>query len=144
MAAEQRLIDWYERGANGIQLAGEGKYYMSYHYGNQDSEDYWWENGILTDKPEGPALEGLEDKRIGFGTYACCVSKTYGLLTGVLDNMHRWIATSGNCRLDEERQWFAEYHTFEGMNIERDSIVKVYIPILSGEGAWNETFRKEG
>lgn len=135
MVAERRLIEWYESGANGIRLAGEGKYYMSYQYGNKDSEDYWWENGILTDGPEGPALEGLEEKRIGYGSYACCVSKTYGLLTGVLDNMHRWIATNGNCRLDEERQWFAEYHTFEGMNVERDSIVKVYIPILSGESA---------
>ncbi|MDF2719445.1 MAG: hypothetical protein K0R28_6370, partial [Paenibacillus sp.] len=61
--------------------------------------------------------------------YALCVSKTYGLLTGVLDKMYRWIATSDDYRLDEERQWFAEYHAFDGMNAERDAIVKVYIPV---------------
>jgi AraC family transcriptional regulator len=128
--AEQLLIDWYERGPNENWRAGQGKYYMSFHYGNKDSEDYWWENGILTGGPEAPGLEGLEEKRIGSGSYACCASKSYGLLTGVLDKMHRWIAANGNYRLDEERQWFAEYHTFEGMNVERDTIVKVYIPVI--------------
>jgi AraC family transcriptional regulator len=128
--AEERLIDWYERGAEENWRAGQGKYYMSFHYGNKDSEGYWWENGILTDGAKVPWFAGLEEKCIGSGSYACCVSKTYGLLTGVLDKMHRWIATNGNYRLDDERQWFAEYHTFEGMNIERDAIVKVYIPVI--------------
>lgn len=128
--AEQRLIDWYERGSNEHSRWDQGKYYMSFHYGNKDSEEYWWENGILTSGSETQGLEGLEEKRIGSGSYACCVSKTYGLLTGVLDKMHRWIATNGNYRLDEERQWFAEYHTFEGMNVERDTLVKVYIPVI--------------
>lgn len=128
--AEQRLIDWYERGSNEHSRWDQGKYYMSFHYGNKDSEEYWWENGILTSGSETQGLEGLEEKRIGSGSYACCISKTYGLLTGVLDKMHRWIATNGNYRLDEERQWFAEYHTFEGMNVERDTLVKVYIPVI--------------
>lgn len=143
MVAERRLIDWYEGRSDGNWRAGEGKYYLSFHYGNKDSEEYWWENGILTAEREASALEGLEEKRIGSGSYACCVSKTYGLLTGVLDKIHRFITTNGNYRLDEERQWFAEYHTFEGMNVERDSIVKVYIPILLGESAPNEKLRKE-
>jgi AraC family transcriptional regulator len=128
--AEKRLIDWYERGFDINWQASQRKYYMSFHYGNKDSEEYWWENGILTAETEAPTLEGLEEKCIGAGSYACCVSKTYGLLTGVLDNMHRWIMTNGIYRLDEERQWFAEYHTFEGLNVERDTIVKVYIPII--------------
>jgi AraC family transcriptional regulator len=128
--AEQRLIDWYEIGSDEYWRADRGKYYMSFHYGNRDSEEYWWENGILMGGQEAPGLTGLEEKRIGSGSYACCVSKTYGLLTGVLDKMHRWIATNGNYRLDEERQWFAEYHTFDGMNVERDTLVKVYIPVI--------------
>ncbi|WP_314587878.1 AraC family transcriptional regulator [Paenibacillus terrigena] len=143
IVAEQRLIDWYKRGADGNSRASKGKYYMSFHYGNKDSEEYWWENGILTVEPEALAMKGLEEKRIGAGSYACCVTKTYGLLTGVLDKIHRWIATNSKFRLDEERQWFAEYHAFEGMNVERDSIVKVYIPIISEESAWNEKLRKE-
>jgi AraC family transcriptional regulator len=128
--AEEQLIDWYERGSDENWRAGHGKYYMSFHYGNKDSEDYWWENGILTGGVEVPWLKGLEEKHFGSGSYACCISKTYGLLTGVLDKMHRWIAINGNYRLDDERQWFAEYHTFDGMNAERDAIVKVYIPVI--------------
>ncbi|AJY75883.1 helix-turn-helix domain-containing protein [Paenibacillus beijingensis] len=131
--AEQQLIDWYERGSDENRRADQGKYYMAFHYGITDCEEYWWENGILSAEAEAPALERLEEKRIGSGTYACCVSKTYGLLTGVLDKMHRWIANNGSYRLDEERQWFAEYHTNDGSNVERDTIVKVYIPILKGE-----------
>jgi hypothetical protein len=127
--AEQRLIDWYGRGSDDNRQAGRGKYYMSYHYGNKDSVQYWWENGILMGGPEKPGLKGLEEKLMGSGFYACCISKTYGLLSGVLDKMHRWIVTNGNYRLDEERQWYAEYHPFDGMNVERDTIVKVYIPI---------------
>ncbi len=127
--AEQRLIDWYERGSDDNRQAGRGKYYMSYHYGINNSEQYWWENGILMGGPEQPGLKGLEEKLMGSGYYACCVSKTYGLLSGVLDKMHRWIVANGNYRLDEERQWYAEYHPFDGMNVERDTIVKVYIPV---------------
>ncbi|TNJ61023.1 AraC family transcriptional regulator [Paenibacillus hemerocallicola] len=128
--AERRLINWYERGAGGNWQAGGGTYYISYHYGFEETEEYWWENGILKAEPGAPVLDGLEVKGMGAGSYACCVTKTYGLLTGVLDKIHRWIATNGNYWLDEERQWFAEYHMFEGMNVERDSVVKVYIPIL--------------
>jgi len=128
-AAEQHLIDWYERSSNGKTGIGEGNYYMSYYYGAIDPEEYWWENGILAAESEAAAMEGLEQKCIGTGLYACCVSKTYGLLTGVLDKMHRWISTNAEFRLDEERQWFAEYHTFQGTNIERDSIVNIHIPI---------------
>jgi AraC family transcriptional regulator len=128
--AEQQLINWHEH-CNNTWEAGNGRYYMSFHYGNQGSKDYWWENGILANG--SGAVDGhgeLEEKRLGSGLYACSTSRTYGLLTGVLDKMHRWIAANENYRLDEERQWFAEYHTFEGTDIEKDSIVKLYIPII--------------
>jgi len=128
--AERRLIDWYDGRSDETWRVGQSNYYMSFDYGNKDSDEYWWENGILKSDPESPGLEELEEKHFRSGSYACCVSKTYGLLTGVLDKMHRWVASNEDYRLDEERQWFAEYHTFEGMNIERDSIVKVYIPII--------------
>lgn len=132
-AAEQRLIDWYERQGSDWQT-GESRYYMSFSYGiSGDTEDYWWENGILTPALEPAAPERLEEKRIGSGTYACCVTKAYGLLTGVLEKMHRWIAATGSYRLDEERHWFAEYHASPGMNVERDAVVRIYIPILAGE-----------
>ncbi|AZN39929.1 AraC family transcriptional regulator [Paenibacillus albus] len=127
--AEEQLINWYEKNSNDNQGIVDAKYYMSYHYGTKDSENYWWENGILVAESEAEGIEGLEQKLMGTGWYACCVSKTYGLLTGVLEKMHRWISTNAEYWLDEERQWFAEYHTFPGTDIERDSIVKVYIPI---------------
>ncbi|HEY0828555.1 MAG TPA: helix-turn-helix domain-containing protein [Bacilli bacterium] len=130
--AEKQMIDWYTGESYENWREDQGKYYMSFHYGNEDLDDYWWENGILMGETETQGLEGLKKKRIGSGSYACCVSKTYGLLTGVLDKMHRWIAINGNYRLDEERQWFAEYITFDGMNVEQDTLVKVFIPIKKG------------
>ncbi|MFC6228754.1 helix-turn-helix domain-containing protein [Paenibacillus allorhizosphaerae] len=130
--AERRLIDWYEKRAEVTGLTNTGNYYMSYAYGHSaDSDDYWWENGILTGVRELKGLTGLKEKRIGFSTYACCISRTYGMLGGVLENMHRWIAASGSYLLDEKRQWFAEYYTPDGRDVEHETIVKVYIPIQS-------------
>ena len=131
--AEKQLIAWHAGEPHARWWKEHGKYYMSYHYGAKDSDDYWWENGMLSSGAEARVSEGLEQKRLGSGTYACCVSRTYGLLTGVLDKMHRWILTNESFRLDEERQWFAEYHLIEGGDLERDTLVKVYIPILKGE-----------
>jgi AraC family transcriptional regulator len=128
--AEQRLIAWFESRTDRSQLPYEGSYYMSFHYAHMDSDSYWWENGILAVGHERKALEGLELKTILPGPYACCVSKPYGLLTGVLDKMLRWIASSDSYRLDEDRQWFAEYHLPEGVDAEQDSLVKVYIPLI--------------
>jgi AraC-like DNA-binding protein/DNA gyrase inhibitor GyrI len=128
--AEQRLIEWHERRPlDKARWLSNGKYYMSYHYGDKETDEYWWENGIVFDGQELEAIEGLDKKSIESGLYACCVTKTYGLLTGVLDKMHRWVAANDHYRLDEERQWFAEYHLFDGSHVERDSLVKVYIPI---------------
>ncbi|XEC95783.1 helix-turn-helix domain-containing protein [Paenibacillus tarimensis] len=127
--AEKRLIDWYGQGNGESRVLGQWKYYMSYHYGSGEADEYWWENGILTDEREVSGIKAIERKCIGSGYYACCVSKTYGLLTGVLDILHRWIAANDHYRLDEERQWFAEYHTSGGTNVERDTIVKVYVPV---------------
>ncbi|MDQ6421264.1 effector binding domain-containing protein [Paenibacillus sp. LHD-117] len=59
-AAERRLIDWYDRKSNGNRLDHAGKYYMSYYYGAKDSEEYWWENGILAADAEANALSELE------------------------------------------------------------------------------------
>lgn len=143
-AAERRLIEWYERSSDDYRQTGLGNYYMSYQYGAKDCSAYWWENGILAAEPDAARAAGLDRKSMGAGLYACCVSKTYGALTGVLDKMHQWIAAAGSYRLDEERQWFAEYVTLPGMNIERDAIVKVHIPIrLSEERAGHERFRKK-
>ncbi|MFC5406149.1 helix-turn-helix domain-containing protein [Cohnella soli] len=131
--AERRLIDWYERQLDGKRLR-KGNYYMSYDYGAGDSEETWWENGFLTAQ-EDMLWTGLERKHMGAGLYACCVSKSYGLMTGVLDTMHRWIAVSAKYRFDDDRQWYAEYHVLADRDIERDTLVKVYIPILLKEEA---------
>ncbi len=141
--AERKLIDWYERGMKGNWQAGRGKYYISYSFDKEDSEGYWWENGIVRTGPDVAALEGLEAKTLGSGRYACCTSKTYGLLTGVLDNLHRWIKRSVRYRLDQERQWFAEYHTPGEWYVEKDTFVKVYIPIRLRESERDELFGKK-
>jgi AraC-like DNA-binding protein/predicted transcriptional regulator YdeE len=127
--AEQRLIACHESRADKDSRLSRGKYYMSYHYGDKESDEYWWENGVIFNGQGLETLEDLDKKSIGSGVYACCITKTYGLLTGVLDKMHRWVAANDHYRLDEERQWFAEYHLFDGIDVERDSLVKVYIPL---------------
>jgi AraC family transcriptional regulator len=127
--AERRLIDWHERGSAGNRHHGEGNYYMSYYYGCSEQEQFWWENGIVSSRASAAEFDGLDYKRLGPGQYVCCVTKTYGQLTGVLDRLFRWIALSEDYRLDEERQWFAEYITADGSDLERDTQVNIYIPI---------------
>jgi AraC family transcriptional regulator len=128
--AEQRLIAWFESQPDRSRLPHEGRYYMAFDYALTDPDSYWWENGIIAEGHARQPLEGLESKPIRPGLYACCVSKPYGLLTGVLDRMLRWIAANDRYRLDEDRQWFAEYHLLEGVDAEQDSLVKVYIPLV--------------
>ncbi|QHT63129.1 AraC family transcriptional regulator [Paenibacillus lycopersici] len=143
-AAEQRLIAWHRKtlsGKNGS--AGEGIYYMSFAYGMRNSADYWWENGIIpasasqsNDAADRTApWEGLEERRLKAGDYAYCATRTYGSLTGVLEMMHRWIAASGDCLPDEDRQWFAEYEVSPGMDVERDAVVSLYLPVTRSVGA---------
>ncbi|SDW21069.1 helix-turn-helix domain-containing protein [Paenibacillus sp. CF384] len=130
--AERRLIDWYGKQPSGTNWDDEGYYYMSYHYGagDSDSEPNWWENGILVNAEVNVQKSGLERKYMGAGLYACRVSKTYGQLTGILETIHRWIAVNAAYRFDEDRQWFASYHPMKDGDIERDTLVKLYIPIL--------------
>lgn len=130
MAAERRLIEWYGREPEAARQAGEGRYYMSYAYGAKDFEETWWENGILTAEPSDAPSEGLHRKRLGSGAHACCATKAYGSMAGVLGRMHRWIAANGRYRLDDERQWFAEYFVLPGANPETEAVVKVYVPIV--------------
>ncbi|MBB6672205.1 AraC family transcriptional regulator [Cohnella nanjingensis] len=131
--AEDQLIRCHEKRLKDRKMSA-GRYYMSFNYGFHDSNDNWWENGILENDAEALDPEcQLEEKVFGPGLYACCISKPYGLLIGVLDKMHRWIAANDQYRLDEKRQWFAEYHTVEGTDIEKDTVVKIYIPIFHGE-----------
>ncbi|WP_308639461.1 helix-turn-helix domain-containing protein [Paenibacillus silvisoli] len=132
--AERLFIHAYQSESDsptGSPHGKSGAYYMSYLYGGSPDDDYWWENGILLpDDASASSIEGgaLQLKAFAGGLYACCETKTYGLLTGVLESMHRWIVASGQYRLDEERQWFAEYATEEGQDPEH-AIVTVNIPI---------------
>lgn len=139
--AEQRLIDWYIRGGTGtLEWTAQGHYYMSYSYGIYD-ERYWWENGIILSNPTTPAPAGLSVKRMHGGKYVSTISKTYGLLTGVLERLHRWIADHDGLMMDNGRQWFAEYHTIPGMDVERDTLVRIYIPVLHKERDLHEKRR---
>ncbi len=129
--AERSFIAWFERMKDARDWS-DAVYYMSYSYGNHGSDDEWWENGISLRQGDPLRLDhGVRQKTIGGGRYACVVTGTYGMLTGVLERMYRWIAANGNYRLDEERQWFAEYHPVDGTDIEKDTIVKVFVPVKS-------------
>lgn len=128
--AERQMIAWCERIA-ADRRGWQGVYYISYAYGQDAAQEssYWWENGIIGADMGWNGCGLLDTKRLHAGLYACCVTKAYGTLTGILDKMHRWIEVHRAIRPDTGRQWFAAYHTVEGTDIERDSVVKVYIPI---------------
>lgn len=127
--AERRLIAWHERLAGEQYRSSDERYYMSYSYGTK-GDDYWWENGIIV-QGAGCVRPGIESKRFGAGMYVRCSTGTYGLLTGVLERMYRWIAANGKYRLDDDRQWFAEYHVRPNADIERDTSVIVWIPVVT-------------
>jgi DNA gyrase inhibitor GyrI len=137
--AERRLIDWQNGQGAGYRL-WNGRYYVSFQYGLRGDNEYWWENGIVGGNPPMHMLANTAYKTFAPGLYACMVTGTYGTLTGVLELMHRWIAINRMYRMEEERQWYAEYHTFAGTNIEIDTIVKLYIPIKAKEKGKVDTF----
>lgn len=116
-----------------------GRYYLSYAYGTPEGDAYWWENGVIASESE--AIGGNPDdpggivatKRWEAGPYAACATRTYGLLTGVLERMHRWIESHDAYDPDERRQWFAAYAPAIAGDPERDAAVTIYIPVRGKE-----------
>lgn len=110
----------------------ELRLFMSYNYGIEPGEDYWYELGILA--PElrhtGQTFQG-QTKTYGGGFYACVTTRAYGTMIGVVDRLYRWIYSDTEYLLDETRQWFAEYIPTEDADIERSTLVKCYIPIVT-------------
>lgn len=117
----------------------QGRYYLSYAYGAPEGESYWWENGVIAPESEAGGDEPVDpdavlaSKRWEAGKYAACTTRTYGLLTGVLERMHRWIDSHDGCEPDERRQWFAAYAPAMEGDPERDAAVTIYIPVREKE-----------
>lgn len=126
--AEAGLIAWYKHHGTDYRSWG-GRYYIAFSYGMPEDADFWWENGILGGLPPPSCREGAACRKVASGLYACMVTGTYGSLIGFLTLLHRWVDANRTYRIDEERLWYAEYHPVEGASLERDSIVKLYLPI---------------
>ncbi len=138
--AERTFIEEARRWKHGRDgaIGDGGRYYLSYAYGSPEAETYWWENGILlsaeTEARHSPyASSALERKRLAAGRYAVCATRPYGMLTGVLERMHRWIGGSGRLRADEERLWYAVYDPAQPVGAEREAAVTICIPVVEEE-----------
>ncbi|MFC5530079.1 helix-turn-helix domain-containing protein [Cohnella yongneupensis] len=127
--AEREFITWQRQRSERRDMPDEGRYYLSYHYGASGTDEYWWENGVIEAVYSDRIASNLAVKRLGAGAYAACKTRAYGMLTGVLERMHRWIDGSRDYRVDEQRQWFASYEPVAGKDVERDSVVTIYIPV---------------
>ncbi|MUG67617.1 MULTISPECIES: AraC family transcriptional regulator [Paenibacillus] len=72
--------------------------------------------------PEGyriPREERSSISTLAGGSYACVTTAAYGSMTGVLSDLHDWLASAAGFELDSERTWFAEYGADEGGGLDR-------------------------
>ncbi|MFC3767140.1 hypothetical protein [Paenibacillus sp. GCM10012303] len=79
------------------------KLFMTYSYGTDPDDDYWFELAVSV--PAGhraPAEVGevsgistIRPRLLAGGLYVSLTTGAYGLLTGVLDLIHRWLYTNG-------------------------------------------------
>lgn len=144
--ADEQLVRWLlEQGLSGhhdLQL------YMSHSYGFARSEEeltshltqlpafdprMWVELGVIlpTDKTIPRSERNVNGKIMHHGgLYACMKTRAYGLMTGVLDQIYRFVGQSDRFVLDDKRQWFAIYDPGTGEEIERTASAVCYIPII--------------
>ncbi|MFC6228115.1 helix-turn-helix domain-containing protein [Paenibacillus allorhizosphaerae] len=153
--ADHELTSWLMR--TGMTGTTELRLFMSYSYGVEPEDGYWYElsvsipenvhNSVWVSESfakaalhpdraccacvDGISLDApLRFHTLGGGLYACLTAGAYGLMTGLLDKMHRWLYANETYALDENRQWFAEYVAGDGDDLERSTSVRCYIPII--------------
>ncbi|XEC97513.1 helix-turn-helix domain-containing protein [Paenibacillus tarimensis] len=131
--ADKQMIAWISE--NGMPGRADLRLLMSYSYGVESGEDYWFEFAVSIPDQRAAAIPRslgcpVHEKRLGGGLYVCLITGAYGMMTGVLDRMHRWLYTNGKYSIDDSRQWFAEYIAGDGDDIERSTSVKCHIPVV--------------
>ncbi|CAG7619769.1 HTH-type transcriptional activator RhaR [Paenibacillus solanacearum] len=128
--ADHELSAWLLRA--GMTGMPQMRLYMSYSYGVEPDEGYWYELGVAIpeevsipvqasascataapnsapadcSRPDGFPAGSDPLQRIhtlGGGMYACLTSGAYGLMSGLLEKMHRWLYANENYALDEKQ-----------------------------------------
>lgn len=124
--ADEQLTEWLTQ--NNLNTTSPNmKLFMSYG----TDEDFWYELSLSVPEQFGlTSSERVLGKELGGGLYVYFISGAYGLMRGVLEQIHNWIEASHTYTLDNSRQWFAEYIVRDGNDLERTTQVKYYIPII--------------
>ncbi|MDF2646047.1 MAG: transcriptional regulator, AraC family [Paenibacillus sp.] len=120
--ADNESVDWLSR--NGFAGDSRLQLFMSCSFPPGESNTY--EVYIAAPKGFVPSQEDVHRAtRLEGGLYACLTTGPYGMMTGVLERIYRWIGSSVDYELDGNRCWYAHYTDLE----ERVS-VKCYVPII--------------
>ncbi|MDR0271241.1 helix-turn-helix domain-containing protein [Paenibacillus sp.] len=120
--ADNESVDWLSR--NGFAGDSRLQLFMSCSFPPGESNTY----EVHIAAPEGfvPTEEDVtRETQLEGGLYACLTTGPYGMMTGALERIYRWIGSSVDYELDGSRYWYAHYTDFE------DQVsVKCYVPII--------------
>lgn len=141
--ADRRMTQWLARHVPAER--SEMKLFMTYSYGTEPDDDYWFELGVSVpaghrapaEVGEVSGISSIRPRLLGGGLYVSLTTGAYGLLTGVLDLIHRWLYTNGTYTFDDSRPWFAEYlpgAAADGADLDRSTSVTCYLPIMEVKG----------
>lgn len=121
--ADHDSVDWLTR--NGFVGDSRLQLYMRYGFPPGDNSTY----EVFIAPPEGYVPSQQDIHRMGQmegGLYACLTTGTYGLMTGVLERIYRWIGSSADYEPDGERIWYAQYSSDSA----HPAPVKCFVPII--------------
>ncbi|MGO4538957.1 helix-turn-helix domain-containing protein [Paenibacillus sp. 2TAB19] len=118
-------VHWLNQ--SGVEFGDKVELFMSCTFPPNDSNDCY---ELFITLPEEYASKPHDEHlvaRLEGGLYACLTTGVYGLMTGVVERIYLWLASSEAYEPDTERKWYARYNPDE----ERSHTVTCYVPILS-------------
>lgn len=125
--ADDAAVDFLKRN----RLAGDPRIqmYMSCSFPPEEKSVY----ELYLQLPDGFILSPKDLQRticLEGGWYACLTTAAYGLMTGVLERIQRWLGASADYEWDDSRMWYAQYiPDGNGVNV-RSTGVRCYVPII--------------
>ncbi len=106
--ADEASREWVTRSG----FAGDRRLevYMRCSYGHSLDEHEFYE--LFLAPPEGYIPLPQDERRDGWvdgGLYACMTTSAYGSMSGVLEQIYRWLNASGEYVPDSMRSWYVHY-----------------------------------
>ncbi|CAM3688717.1 helix-turn-helix domain-containing protein [Marinicrinis lubricantis] len=133
--ADEAAAQWLTR--NGFVGDQRLQVFMHCSYGHSSDKSSTYE--ICITVPEGYPPSQEEEALVSMmegGLYACLTTRAYGSMTGVLEQIYRWLGASDEYKADDERSWYAHYIPHEssqnwaGTDLERFVRVSCCVPIV--------------